>query len=123
MLDSFQEFLDGPAGDEYVKKHTKFITLAVGDMCFVPFGYLICPLLATLEKIPEWSSMWTISLFEVEWAKALSSACRQAIANFNRSHLSENRQRRMWASRSKAFELFCISIGVEPPQEEDRDGA
>jgi hypothetical protein len=114
-LPDLASFLETQRGEAFSKAHVRVYAVDVGDVLFVPNGFLTIPLFSNADVKQSWGHLWTFPVFQKEWANSMSSECKRSLASFHRSHFNDSAGRRMWKDRATLFEEYMRELGVPAP--------
>ena len=114
-LPDVASFLETERGATFCKAHVKTWALDVGDVLFVPNGFLPIPLFSNPDVKQSWGHLWCFPVFQKGWASQMSPECKRSLADFHRPHFNDNAGRRMWAQRAETFEKYMVELVVPAP--------
>lgn len=111
-LPDLASFLETERGATFCKAHVKTWAVDVGDVLFVPNGFLAIPLFSNPDVKQSWGHLWSFPVFQKGWANAMSPECKRSLADFHRPHFNDNAGRRMWKQRAETFEQYMVELEV-----------
>lgn len=107
-LSDILSFLDTPSGEEYANTHIRAIPISMGQVLWLPYGYIGVGVGSTKSDDEQWSSAFVLSVASAAWA-TMDEACFPAIAAWNNDYMERVKTKRVWQSRALFFEDFVAT--------------
>ncbi|CAK0887899.1 unnamed protein product, partial [Prorocentrum cordatum] len=121
-LTDLKKFMDTAEGGKTYQKKSHVFKLRVGDVLFVPFGFIMmpiyCPPTATMEKASKSEAMtmvgkiWSMTLLNDKWVNTtVHKETWAAILKINMDHLQKSRTTNsLWGERFDFLKKFVDAL-------------